>query len=159
MPKPIYIICSESGVEDRNTGLLSFVNVLEKLTMWKPGETPNPNAQRIFGFRVSAAWMKEPTDNISTVYEWELLFEAPVSKASHVVVKGSFSFADEPSKSWSRTTVNVHGVPPADGSGILRVQHRIRPVGSSGEWLVQEYPLVIEEATTANSVGQAASPA
>jgi hypothetical protein len=31
MPKPVYIICSQAGIEDKRTGLVSIFNVIEKI--------------------------------------------------------------------------------------------------------------------------------
>jgi hypothetical protein len=154
MPKPIYIICAESGVEDKRTNLVSFFNVLEKLSFFRQG-TPPPRG-RLSSMRVCAVWMREGDEPMGE-YEWELTFITPHSKQEHRVGGGTFIFPNDDARRLFRCTVDVVGTPPIDGSGILSVQHRLRQLGAS-EWLKQEFPLIIEEMNATTAVGQAATP-
>src|SRR5436853_7225986 len=66
MPRPVYIICHQTGMEDRESGLISLFFVIEKLHV-----TPFTLPQGVHvpmmiipqqPFRVVATWMRNPDD-------------------------------------------------------------------------------------------------
>lgn len=154
MPKPVFIVVSQSGVEDRQTNLLSLFNVIERLVIKKkpakedagePGQFKEVNAAELpamhFGFRIAAVWMLEQSDPPEGTLDAEMVFSVPPhnrevrhSMGPLEYKKGSFIV---------RVSAIVIGPPPCDGSGILRVKIRVR-FSDTLEWLEQEYPILIE---------------
>lgn len=154
MPRPVYIICSESGSDDRHTNLVSHFNVLEKIHFFR-NAPDQKKPVTMFKFRGTAVWMREDGD-IGVEFEWEYVLGLPMSKTPHVMSKGTFSYPSE-AMLW-RCVVNYEGPPPIDGSGMLSIEHRVRPVNSNDEWIVQKFPLIIEEITAKNAIGLETAP-
>jgi hypothetical protein len=139
MPKPIYIICSESGSEDGQTKSPSIFNVIEKLQFSKQ---LLPNMQPLLQMRITVQWMCEPEDK-NLEFEFDIKLYLPPDNTVFEAGSGKFLFAGE----FQRQIVKFTGFMPLVGAGIMRVQARIRRVGDT-QWIVQEYPLIVEEAPT-----------
>ena len=135
MPKPRYIICSQSGSEDRDTHLVSLFNLIDKLQF-----TKIPTGVPIVEIRITAAWAKEPEDQ-------ERDFEAQISLSlpGHGVIElppDPFTFTME----HHRTVGRVLGGLPLMESGEMVVMARVRIAGEN-TWIersVQEYRIVID---------------
>jgi hypothetical protein len=141
MPRPIYIICSQGGSEDKASGQVSLFNVIDKLFLRRnqPNTPPPPPQPGISQIRITASWMR-----VSGDYDQEFEFETrmffPPENAMYGVAKGTFTFAQD----WQRLTNVLVGPLPIQGPGILRVQNRVRRKGSE-EWVAQECPIIVEE--------------
>ena len=63
VPRPVYIICSESGSQDLNTGLVSHFQVIEAVQLSQiPMPVGVPTAVPAFIFRATAVWMRNDDD-------------------------------------------------------------------------------------------------
>lgn len=140
MPKPVYIVCSQAGIEDKRTGLVSIFNVIEKIQITTKQLDPT-SKQSILGIptlRVLAVWMTTEEDKPDETFDYEMVFIIPPANKELVAVKGQFLFT----KPLHRFFIDCVGL-PIEGTGILRIESRIRKV-SSEEWLRQSYPIFLE---------------
>src|SRR5208337_5639855 len=71
MPKPVYILCSESGSEDKTTSLVSHFKVLEQIELRQLPKPPEVAALIIPGlfFQMVAVWMAAEDDDPDQKYE------------------------------------------------------------------------------------------
>ena len=143
MPRPVYIVCSESGAEDTLTRLLSLFNVIEKIQIKNLPSAPPPGERLLvptLTIRTTAVWMKTENDVPDQEYEFQTVFCFPPDGRETVIQEGRLFFnADMP---FARLATIVTS-PPFPGPGLFRVLNRIRRVGTQ-EWLAQDYPIVIE---------------
>jgi hypothetical protein len=164
MPRPHYIIVSESGAEDTSTGLVSHYNVLESIRVQKHdagmprGAVSGQVQVPWMTFRATAVWMKRE-DEPDGEYEYEMRLYIPPSNKELLAQSGEFTFS--PGKPFFRITL-VAGGPPFEGSGTFRIESRVRLVGTD-KWETQEYPIPVElvhiQATSGGLVGgSSASP-
>jgi hypothetical protein len=135
MPKPNYIICSESGSEDKETGLISLFNLVDTFQITKG--PPLPTASPIAQLRVTSSWMRESGDE-GKDFEFEALVKPPHGDEIKLA-KGSFEFKTK----FARVSVRLLGLFPVTGEGIFWVETRIRRSGSKG-WTSQKTPLIFE---------------
>jgi hypothetical protein len=143
MARPVYIICSESGTEDKLTGLVSHFNVLERIQISKvPSSGPEETILvQTLTFRATAVWMRSEDDSPDKEFEYQTILHIPPDNREQVVQEGRFFFgADKP---LYRIVVMGSG-PPFAGPGIFRIESRIRKVGDE-TWLRQDYPIEVEE--------------
>lgn len=144
MPKPVYILCSESGSEDRTTGLLSHFKVIEQMEVRELPEPPpgHPVAISSFSFQIVAVWAKSDEDAPDQEFESTTSMFLPPGYEEILVARGRFGFAG--SKRRYRSIVNVTGV-IITASGLLRVIDKVRPVGEDNQpWLVQTYEVSVD---------------
>jgi len=139
MLKPIYIICCELNLQDQASGLPSYINILEKVIFRKSAEPPL--AMITPQMRVFAAWMGEAED-INQELEFETNILVSGSNRMVNVHKGRFICSGD---GLIRLSAHLIGPSPVDGPGIMRIQNQIRRVDSE-KWLIQEYPIIFEEA-------------
>ena len=71
MPKPVYIICSESGSEDKTTSLVSHFKVLEQIEIREPPKPPEGGTIVIgpLNFQMVAVWTAAEGDDPDQKYE------------------------------------------------------------------------------------------
>jgi len=143
MPKPVYILCSESGAEDKLTGLVSHFKVLEQIVVF---ELPKPQEGQmgvisLIPCQIVAVWAKEEEDDPAQEYEFRVLLSLPSKPEPILAASGRLVF--EETKPRHRTTVGVAGL-AFHGTGVFRVEHQIRPVGGDDQsWLVQSYEVPV----------------
>ena len=146
MPKPVYILCAESGSVDAKTNRMSHFNIIEKIAVTKarvPRQTkPMPGAPPLNSMQVVSVWMRTAQDTENQEFEYELDISLPHSQKKHTPGKGRFKFT----KPLQRITVGIVGLLPFSRSGLMKIQCRIRKVGDR-KWLRQEYPIIIEVVT------------
>ena len=140
MPKPVYLICSQSGAQDKDSGLLSVFQIIEKIQFSK---TLLPNAIPMIQMQISAAWMREPSD-IGVQFQFDTTVFIPPDDTVFEAGSGEFVFDGH----FQRITGRIIGFLPIQGAGVMRVRHRVRRVGAS-DWLVQEFAIVVEDETPA----------
>jgi hypothetical protein len=137
MPRPVYIVCSESGSEDRTTGLGSIFNVIDKIQFERLPQGAVGVAG--FQFRITAVWKREPGDE-GQEFDYEVALTLPATANELRLASGTLVF----SRPLHRLTTQMQGPPPLQGEGELRAISRIRRSGTQ-DWLSQEYPVLVEE--------------
>src|SRR5690349_11661037 len=96
MPKPIYIICSESIAQDRETNVLSLFNIIERFVV-TPGAAIVDNdtgmpVVSLISFRVIAVWMGTEDDR-DVQYESQMILHHPNDPGKDMTVDaGKFVF-------------------------------------------------------------------
>lgn len=147
MPMPVYMVAAETVLQDRRSGLLSIINVIEKMTIQlAPAATDGENQEPAglpgnqVWMRVVCVWMGLPED-VGREFETDLQIEMPDGKQRELKGGGSFSFsADKPLR---RAIFEVGGNLDPGQSGVVRIIARLRPVGET-EWLTQQFAGLIE---------------
>jgi hypothetical protein len=138
MPKGIYVICSESGSEDKETGLLSLFNIIDKIQFAK-GPAPQKNSAPLTQLRMTACWMREEMDKDHD-FEFEAVLKLPMEIDEVVIGKGTFIF-DNP---FFRINVRILGPLNFKGDGILLMESRVRKIGARA-WHTHSRPIIIEQ--------------
>jgi hypothetical protein len=145
MPRPLYIICAESGSEDNRTGLVSHYNVIETIQLQKQPEGMPPGAVEpgsirlpMLKFRATAVWMKRE-DEPQGEYEFEMKLYIPPTSKEVLVQSGTFSFS--PGKPLYRIVLIAAG-PAFESPGTFRVESRVRRIGTD-KWETQDYPIPV----------------
>ena len=143
MPKPVYILCSESGSEDKTTGLVSHFKVLEQIELRQLPKPPEGATFIIPGlfFQMVAVWMAAEDDDPDQKYECMTSLFLPPDNQEQIVGTAIFSF--EGQKPRDRMTVNFFGL-AFKAPGLLRVVNKMRPLGAGDDlWLVQSYEIPV----------------
>lgn len=139
MPTPVYIICCESGVEDRNTGLASLFNVVERIIAQPPpieeGESKTIHLVHCPSLRIVAAWRAAADHDFDSEFESQIWMLTHPQGNDQCVWSTSFRFAREAPN--YRATVVIRAL-HIIASGQLIVESRIRKVGKT-KWLTQRY--------------------
>lgn len=155
MPTPVYIICAESGVQDKERNLVSIFNVLERLMVQVHVSTGTKKdaPQRISPLRlwVLAVWRHEPGDE-EREFESQFRMVLPDGQTREQPGKKRFSF--DPVRDLVRFILRIEVADPLP-EGVLRLQSLLREVGTD-RWLTQEYSIpvqvqVIEDAPAESS--------
>lgn len=141
MPRPLYIVCSESAAIDQDTNRASLFNVVEGLQVTV---VPKPSGEGVafvktLDFRGIAVWMRNEDDDPEDEYEFELAARAPGDADENVFGDGKFKFT----KRLHRFNVLIGVHKPWTESGMFVFTSRIRRVGTS-EWLSQEFPILVD---------------
>jgi hypothetical protein len=148
MPEPVYIICSESGAEDKNTGLMSLFNILEKIQVVKvTPETPVAFLPRPLTVQATAAWGRVAGDASDQLFDFQFLFTTPGLTLAQGA--GQFSFGDKP----LYRTIGRADLLQFPGPGTLSVVCRVKRAGSEGPWQEQRYKILIEEVSPPPTAG------
>ncbi len=137
MARAIYIICSESGAIDQETGRVSLFNVFEKISVGTLDEVRKLGVPGSLVLCVTAAWAPEDGD-MDEPFEHETALLPPGADNEAVVTKGHFVF-----KTFVHRFLTRVMDPPIGQSGTLHVEHRIRKVGQDN-WLRQTYRIPVE---------------
>ncbi len=149
MPRPLYIICSESGAQDARTGLFSIFNVIERLevqTMRIPlpedAERPSmPHFADFINLRAVSVWMKLPDDDPALEYEHEFVLHFPDGQERVPMRSVGRPFPDD-DRPLSRYVLDVK-MNALDHAGTLTVESRLRLTGTQ-EWQHrQDYPMLV----------------
>jgi hypothetical protein len=138
------MICSEGRLVDRETGLVSHINVLDKVLITRgalpPGQ-PFPSIR----FFVSATWCADEAA-IGQTCDWEFLVSFPGDREPRNMASGQFQFT-VPFQRFDVLFQTLLG----DASeaqikletGAIRFTSRVRPLGTD-EWLSQHFALPVE---------------
>jgi hypothetical protein len=142
MPKPVYILCSESGSEDKKTGLISHFNVIEKLLFAKV-PAPEPGAMNVAAVpvQITAVWMRDEGDSPEQEFQFEIAVCQPEQQFEVGLAGGLLTFH----LPLSRVSFRFRGGLPVATSGIIWVEARLRKTGEEA-WQTQRYPIFTEEA-------------
>jgi len=131
MPKPVFMICSESASEDKTTGAFSLFNIVDALEFKGPlGGSFSP-----LPILVTAVWQQSDEDEPQQ-YDFKLVGFMPVGPEAEEkqLIAGSFEF----NKPRFRITVRLHNFTPKK-AGTYHFVNSIRRQGETGEWLSQAY--------------------
>jgi hypothetical protein len=146
MPRPHYILCCQSVSEDKRTGLISHFHVIEKIRLHRPPTVEGQPGTAIWfppePFVVVAVWKRCEDDPPEQEYEFQTVLFLPPNGTELRTAPSVFRFS--PDKMLFRVTLRSNMTPPMEGSGILRAESWIRPVGSDGEWMKQDYLIPVE---------------
>jgi hypothetical protein len=137
MPSPSYIICCETGTEDKYTGLASLFNVIDRIVVRRhTRQTPDGGAVKSGPtIRIVAVWRAVGDHDYQAEFESELnLLLSPIGKETTL---HSDTFRFLPDKSRHRIVVII-GALDLDQSGLLVFESRIRRLGDP-DWLSQSY--------------------
>ena len=143
MPRPVLIVCAESGAVDKLTNRLSVFDVVEKVNFQRL-ENPVPTAiLPKFKMQVIAVWMRQDNDSDDDQFESEFVIVTPAHQQEASVIRMMFSFA--PGKQLFRGIAVMDSPLPIDGAGRMEILNRVRKAGSNEGWITQSYPIFIEE--------------
>lgn len=139
MPRPVYIICSESVAEDRLTGLMSLFQVFERIEMTEVDKSSKADEllRQKVSMRVTAVWMRFPGDEACD-FQHQLAFMMPPDDREHLAEVQSFKFSHPFQRFLAHFIAD-----PFEGAGVLRVESRVRRVGDT-QWLRQDFPILVE---------------
>ena len=143
MPKPVYILCAEHVIVDRESNLVSITSVFEKLEInlqvrkTHPGEMPH-GVYRIDKAKSIAVWAKIEGDESQT-FEWMFKVTNPDGMESATDV-GLFEF--ERGRFLHRFIVTLE-LGTIDQSGVLKIASLVRRQGAS-TWQEQSYDIIVE---------------
>jgi hypothetical protein len=149
MPKPIFILCSESQSQDRRSNLLSVFNIMERVEVKaqaEPSDAPKDVVLiDMFSFVVTAVWQQTEDDTDGDEYESETVLHLPGPEAKRLTRDtGSFTLRSL-DKPLQRITLLVK-MPALKASGKFVAESRIRKKGTDN-WLSQTHviPVVFDE--------------
>jgi hypothetical protein len=92
-------------------------------------------------FRLVALWMRTDEDQPGDVFEAAIVYHIPDSPHGPLVAGvAEFSFTT----TFHRLTAQEMLVPDFFGPGLFRVECRIRRKGGAGEWVSQDFPILLE---------------
>jgi hypothetical protein len=139
MPSPVHIICSESGSDDKITGLLSLFNLVEQIQVHLLPEKPEGSVMiQALPFRITATWMKLPEDE-GQEFDFSIRIHLPANDTPLEIAQGEFTFE----RTFHRFNARILANLPFKVSGLMRVESRVRRSGAA-EWLTQECPVPVE---------------
>lgn len=140
MVRPLYMLCSEAGVIDKDTNLESVFNIFDVLQVTKKPASEGAGLLPLLKMRVTAVWQcgEEPP---GAEFEHSLIMFLPGSQKPRTLQESSFTIT-QPRQ---RFIIGISG-PPFVEPGVIRIQSRVRPVGTS-KWVKQECRLEVRVTT------------
>ncbi len=166
MPRPQFIICSESSSVDQEANRLSIFNVMDGIAVFiGDGDKQSPQRPDInpvtalnsLNFRVLAVWMRiDPDDNPKDEYDYEFLIDAPGEQEKQMG-SGTFRFTSPV----YRLQMHVFRDRPWKETGIVKIICRIskRPDESQKKWQQRSYQQEYWFQVTVNHVQKDEAPA
>jgi hypothetical protein len=142
MPRPVLIVCAESGAVDKLTNRLSVFDIVEKVLFQRIENQPPGSILPKFKMQVVAIWMRQDDESDDDQFESEFAIVTSGSQQEASVVKMEFSF--EPGKQLFRGIALLDAPLPIDGAGRMEILNRVRKVGDA-DWITQSYPILVEE--------------
>lgn len=142
MPTPVFVVCSESISQDRETNKLSIFSIIERLNLRigeKPDGTPEKIAITAFRGRLTAVWMFNPGE-VNIPFEHEVAFLLPPNGEELLGPKTDFLLRE--GFQFYRFITPLVGFPAILKSGTLNLVSRVRRVGDS-DWISQSCPVFV----------------
>jgi hypothetical protein len=143
MPLPHYIIGALVHSEDKTTGLVSYFQVIEKLSITAYGGVPPalakaaPDSFRIF---IAASWMRGEGEERAVSLDSEWWMQVPGKSLPELLHEHKFQIDDQ----FARLTLHLGFGPKNPTSGVAYVENRIRASGTGDPWLIQKFPFWLE---------------
>jgi hypothetical protein len=150
MPRPLYIVCAQSSADDKESSIISIFNVVEKLQIAQLPTEEHPGSKLLLlwpGLRAVSAWMATADEDYTAEFESSMVLHFPGNPEPFEASRSTFRFESQ-AKPTMRFTAKFETPPTATVPGILRVEQKIRRVGSV-EWLSHDYPIIIDLVPTA----------
>jgi hypothetical protein len=142
----VHIICAHQVIEDKETGLISIVQIVEKLQVMRLPE-PMPGQNMVFLFQglvIIASWLAEDGDARGDEYEVETRFLPPNAEPMPLT-RAIFRIGEpDPSRSIYRFVTRFATPPQLTVPGIVLIESRVRKVGADATWISQTCPLIVE---------------
>jgi len=147
MPKPSYIICSEFLSQDINTEKICAFNIYEKFRLNLTGESKSSDndggvKERSHNIDASviAVWVRNESEHKDTLFEAEFVLYYPNNPEVPEIVIANFGpFRVE--VVW-RLKIEGLQLTHAPGSGLLRIESRIRKIGDN-DWLASQSTYIL----------------
>ena len=149
MPRARYIICSSERLVDATTGLVTHVNVIDKMIATGPPEGSHDDVPEIpiCHMIMTSVWMKEESDDPEAEYDYEVVVHKP-SESPKVVASGDLVF----DKKFYRLEVGFRFTTKSKiQNGIVVFESRIRKKGAT-DWLSQSFPIETELQTVGSTI-------
>lgn len=144
MPKPVYIICCEKSITDKEDNLISILSVIEKFTVEIDSSSlsSDPDKKILLkkDFQTVVGWLREE-DEVGDEFESNLMIVTPDGTEMHTESSHPIKFDKD--KPLHRITYRVPGI-PMGGDGVYRVIGRIRNLTTKGGWVTQEFLILVE---------------
>lgn len=143
MARPLFLICSESGVVDRFTNSSSVFNIIESIQFLrtKDGGDARPageqDATPHLRIRILASWLADEAD-MEDSFHHETRIRMPGSNTWQTVATGTFVWKTK----HHRFITNLRGLDPDEG--VLLVEDRVAPIRPNAEWVAQQYEITVE---------------
>lgn len=142
MPLPAYMICCQSGIEDKETNLVSLYFVVDLLRL-SPLPQPKTPGEVVYvdalPLRIVASWLKCEGDTDDQEFDTETRLVSP--NGDSVPLTGTrFKFGPV---LFYRFTVKAPRQLPINSPGIWWLENRVCKVGAE-EWVSQKYPIYAE---------------
>jgi hypothetical protein len=146
MVRPVFIVCSRDGAEDKGTGLISIFQVIEKFLIVKLDSAKLAGGLLVApaqSLRMVATWMLEPEkgEQYGDWFEYEVRLVMP--PRGTVIRLGGDTFAFSDNQPLHRFTLQLETALPFEGPGIMWVESCVRKPGA--DWAIQSYPIILEE--------------
>ena len=151
MARPVYILCSESGSEDKATSLISHFQVVDQIELREMPQLTTPGAPVVIAMirlHATAVWEADPDVDIGRNFRFENCIYLPPDGRKIPANNGMFTFE----KSRYRFTINVLGMVLSE-PGSLVVESKICPEGSD-DWLTQSYSISVVKVPAEDKAGE-----
>ena len=141
MPTPIYIICCESGTEDKYTGMASLFNIIDRIVV-KPRDPEKtdsgaPNPWGSLSMRIVAVWAANGDGDFDGEFDGELRMLMSPQNQEQILMTDKVRFTRAMPR--HRSTVIISGF-QAEQVGQVIVESTIKRAGES-EHLTQRYAI------------------
>jgi len=142
MPKPVYILCCQTGSDDKGTNLASHFNVYDRLDVLATHADLVSDPPKIIvpiPLRIVAVWSGDEQNDFKAEFEVEAALRVPPTGMEVKVWSGKFRFEEERPR--QRFTFDINGF-YVNSSGEIVAECRIRKAGDS-KWLKQRYSIKV----------------
>lgn len=137
MPKPVFIICCESGTEDKYTGMVSLFNIIDRI-VGKSRETDSGSLPKdSLTLRIVAVWAADSESDFEGEFNVEMRMLLSPQNLESTLSSDSMRFT--PTMPRHRSTVIMGGI-QAEASGQLIFESRVRRPTET-EWKTQAYTI------------------
>jgi hypothetical protein len=140
MPKPFYMLCSQTGSIDKDSGLISHFNVIEKLHLMIPRAGEKAGSVALLPMMICATWTREDKDKETDEFEFEMAFKLS-DLPETVMHKGLFKFEKEHYRILVMGQFSLPEEKPK--SGFWNFESRVRKSGVK-TWLRQNFQIPVE---------------
>jgi hypothetical protein len=152
MPKPGYMICSQSGSLDQFANAVSCFYIMEVIQFFKmppgqPGQKvkftgPPSGIPRPIFMRLAATWLKEETDSLEQAFVSQVVARFPnQSEESLIAEFVEFSFLEP----MHRLIIPEMLLPPPICSGIIILECKVRRAQEKDWIATQSFPIIAQE--------------
>lgn len=142
MPTPAYIICAEKRTVDKETGQISFFNVIEKVKVAGIRPTTPGHFQIPFECAVISAWQMGVADR-GREFENKVYFESPDGKPVFEFIFPPIKITSDAPSGVYRHQMLLRTLPPFPSPGVWRIFNVLRDTETDAS-VSQSVPIAIE---------------